>query len=261
VRRPLDQELVRRGLIGTPDQARELILAGRVTVGGRPAFTPRGLVAPEEPLVVEQPRPEFVSRGGHKLRAALDRFDLVVEGRRCLDAGASTGGFTDVLLAAGASHVVTVDVGYGQLAWELRTDPRVTAMERTNVRDVDPADLPFAPQVVTADLSFTSLATVVPVLARLAAAGADLVLLVKPQFEAPSDRIGPGGVVSDPEVWRDAIRGAAEACREAGLGPLAVMASPIRGPAGNVEFLVHARKGAPGTALDIEAALSEVPGP
>ena len=232
---------------------------GRITVGGRPATKPGTLVAPGEAVSVQGPARRFASRGGEKLDAALDRFGVDPAGRPCLDAGAGTGGFTDVLLSRGAAHVVAVDVGRGQLDWRLRSDPRVTVMERVNVRSLRPEDLPVAPEVVVADLSFISLAKVLPALGRVAAPGADVVLLVKPQFEAGRADVGRGGVVADPGVWRRVIAEAAEACRREGLGPLAVMASPIRGPAGNVEFLLHARQGHPGGEVDAEGAIREAP--
>jgi 23S rRNA (cytidine1920-2'-O)/16S rRNA (cytidine1409-2'-O)-methyltransferase len=214
-------------------------------------------VRPDEPVAVEAAKRRYASRGGEKLSAALERFAIDVGGRRCLDVGASTGGFTDVLLDAGAAHVVAVDVGYGQLDWRLRTDPRVTVMERTNARHLRREDLPYAPEVIAGDLSFISLTRVVPALAALAAPDAHLVLLVKPQFESGREEVDPGGVVTDPGAWRRAIETVAEACRASGAGPQAVMASPLRGPAGNVEFLLHARAGRPGLPLVVEAAVSE----
>jgi len=259
VRRRLDQELVRRGLTTSRTEARDAIMAGRVTVAGRPAMKPGGLIAAGEPVSVEGEREAFASRGGRKLRAALDRFAVVIEGRRCLDAGASTGGFTDVLLRAGASHVTAVDVGYGQLAWKLRTDARVTVLERTNVRDLTPEDLAGPAEVIVADLSFISLRTVLPALLSVAAADADLILLVKPQFEVGRGRVGRGGVVSDPGHWVAAIEGVAEACSALGAGPQDVVASPIRGPAGNVEFLLHARRGAEARVPDVSGAIRGAP--
>ncbi len=259
MRRRLDQELVRRGLATSRTEARDAILAGRVQVAGRPALKPAGLVAPGEPVVLEGPARPYASRGGEKLAPALDRFGVDPAGRSCLDAGASTGGFTDVLLSRGATRVAAVDVGYGQLAWRLREDERVIVMERTNVRDLRPTDLPYAPDLVVADLSFISLAKVLPALVALAADGADFVLLVKPQFEAGRQEVGSGGVVRDPAVWRTVLARTDEACRANGLGPLAATASPVRGPAGNVEFLLHARKGEPGRPLDLDATLAEAP--
>ena len=235
---------------------------GLVLVGGRTAGKPSTLIDPAEPVELVGPARRFVSRGGEKLDAGLDRFEIAVKGRLALDAGASTGGFTDCLLRRGVASVVAVDVGYGQLAWSLRGDPRVTVLERTNVRDLRADALPFAPEIVVADLSFISLRLVVGALAGIAAeGGADLVLLVKPQFEAGRDAVGPGGVVRDPEGWRTAILGVAEASEAAGLRPADVMASPVRGPAGNVEFLLHAVKTATGGAgreieLDVRAAVA-----
>jgi 23S rRNA (cytidine1920-2'-O)/16S rRNA (cytidine1409-2'-O)-methyltransferase len=261
-RRRLDAELVRRGLATSRAQAQAAVRDGLVLVAGRTAAKPSTLVDRAEAVEVVGPARRFVSRGGEKLEAALERFGVAVEGRRALDAGASTGGFTDCLLRRGAAHVVAVDVGYGQLAWSLRSDPRVTVLERTNVRDLRADALPFAPEIVVVDLSFISLRLVVGTLARLAAREADFVLLVKPQFEAGRARVGSGGVVRDPAVWTDAITDVAESCRVAGLRPVGVMASPVRGPAGNVEFLLYAVTagvdGPPGPVqdLDVDAAVA-----
>ena len=200
---------------------------------------------------------EFVSRGGPKLLAALDRFGVDPLDRDCLDAGASTGGFTDCLLRGGATRVIAVDVGYGQLAWSLRADPRVTVLERTNARDLTAGNLPFAPSLVVADLSFISLRLVLPALARVAAPKADFVLLVKPQFEAGRGDVGAGGVVRDPVVWKRVIGDVAGSCREVGAAPTDVMASPILGPAGNVEFLLHAGCADEDHTLDVDSAVAE----
>jgi 23S rRNA (cytidine1920-2'-O)/16S rRNA (cytidine1409-2'-O)-methyltransferase len=258
-RRRLDAELVRRGLATSRTEAQAAVRDGLVLVGGRTAGKPSTLVDPAEPLQLVGAARRFVSRGGEKLEAALDGFGIVVTGRRALDAGASTGGFTDCLLQRGASHVVAADVGYGQLAWPLREDPRVTVLERTNVRDLRPESLPFAPEIVVADLSFISLRLVVDALAAIAAVDAELVLLVKPQFEAGRDGVGPGGVVREPGRWAEAIRGVADAAATAGLQALDVVASPVRGPAGNVEFLLRATKapgGGPAAGLDVDGALA-----
>lgn len=254
-RRRLDAELVRRGLVSSRIEAQIAVREGLVLVGGRAATKVSTMVDPAEPLEIVGPPRRFVSRAGEKLDAALERFEIDVRERRCLDAGASTGGFTDRLLRGGAAHVVAVDVGYGQLAWSLRNDPRVTVLERTDVRDLRSQSLPFAPDLVTADLSFISLRLVIPVLADLANDQADLVLLVKPQFEAGRARVGSGGVVRDPSARAGAIRTVAAACERSGLAVVGVMASPLTGPAGNVEFPLHARKGAMGTAFDLEAAI------
>ncbi|MBI4260353.1 MAG: TlyA family RNA methyltransferase [Actinobacteria bacterium] len=240
-RRRLDTELVRRGLAGSRTEAQDAVRSGRVLVGGRPTAKPSTLVSADEPVRLVGPPRRFVSRGGEKLDAGLDRFSVDPVGLDCLDAGASTGGFTDCLLRRGASRVVAVDVGYGQLSWTLREDPRVVAMERTNVRDLRAEDLPFRPRVTVADLSFISLGLVIPTLAGVTAEGGELILLVKPQFEAGPEAVGRGGVVRDPAVWRSVLEGVAGACRDAGVRPRAAMASPLLGPAGNVEFLLHGR--------------------
>lgn len=245
----LDAELVRRGLARSREHASELIAAGRVAVGGQLAAKPATQVARDAPVTVADDAdagPQYVSRGGHKLAGALAAFkDLDVAGRRCLDAGASTGGFTDVLLQAGAGHVVAADVGYGQLAWPLRTDDRVTVLDRVNVRVLDPALVAPAPQVVVADLSFISLSKVLPALAAAAAPDADFVLMVKPQFELGKGRVGAGGVVRIPEDRAAAVRTVCETALGLGLGVLGVTASPLPGPAGNVEYFVWFRRGGP----------------
>jgi 23S rRNA (cytidine1920-2'-O)/16S rRNA (cytidine1409-2'-O)-methyltransferase len=256
-RRRLDVELVRRGLVGDRAEAQEAVRAGHVTVRGAPATKSTTLVDADEPLAISRPARPFASRGGGKLAAALERFAIDPSGRDCLDAGASTGGFTDCLLRRGARHVVAVDVGYGLLAWELRTDRRVTVLERTNVRDLNPAMLPYRPSLIAIDLSFISVGLAVPPLAGAAAPGADLVLLVKPQFEADRGDVERGGVVRDPGAWRRAISRATDACRRADAGASALMASPVRGPAGNVEFLLHARVGAAARAVDVDRAIAE----
>jgi 23S rRNA (cytidine1920-2'-O)/16S rRNA (cytidine1409-2'-O)-methyltransferase len=252
-RRRLDAELVRRGLVASRGEAREAVEAGLVTVGGAPVTKPASMVAADVPVAVAGGTRPFASRAGGKLAAALDRFGVVVEGRTCLDAGASTGGFTDCLLQAGAATVIAVDVGYGQLAWGLRTDPRVVVMDRTNVRSITPQDLPALPDLVVADLSFISLGVVMPGLAPLAP---EHVVLVKPQFEAGKGRVGKGGVVRDPAVWRDVLDRVAAAAEAAGLGATGAMASPLPGPAGNVEFLLHLERGRRCEA-DLDAAVDE----
>jgi 23S rRNA (cytidine1920-2'-O)/16S rRNA (cytidine1409-2'-O)-methyltransferase len=253
VRRRLDAELVRRGLVSSRRVAVEAIEAGTVMVAGSPARTPARMVEGSEPIVVTGPPPRFVSRGGEKLAAALDRFSIVVSGRRCLDAGASTGGFTDCLLQHGATEVVAVDVGRGQLAWSLREDPRVRVLERTNVRHLEPSEIGEPAELATADLSFISLVLVAPALARLTTAEAELVLLVKPQFEAGRARVGRGGIVRDPAVHRDVLGAVVEGLGGAGLETVAVMPSPLRGADGNREFLAHARKARPGI-IRVDAA-------
>jgi 23S rRNA (cytidine1920-2'-O)/16S rRNA (cytidine1409-2'-O)-methyltransferase len=255
--RRLDAELVRRGLAATPDEAREVVDAGRVAVAGITATKVATLVAGDVPVEVVGPVPAYVSRAGGKLAAALDRFQIDPRGRECLDAGASTGGFTDCLLQRHAAAVVAVDVGYGQLAWRLRSDPRVRVLERTNVRSLTREMLPFAPDLVVADLSFVSLRGVVGVLADVASDDAVHVVLVKPQFEARREDVGPGGVVRDPETWRRAIENVVDAAGAAGLAPRGVMASPLPGPAGNVEFSLVLTARRPAADLDVDAAIRE----
>ena len=231
--------------------AREAIDAGLVTVDGAPAHKPAHQVLPSSDLVVTAPPRRYVSRGGGKLAHALEAFDVDVEGRRCLDAGISTGGFTDCLLQHGAAHVVGVDVGYGQVAERVRTDDRVDVRERTNIRDVTADQLPAPVDLVVCDVSFIALRVVLPVLVGLATAEADVVALVKPQFEAGRDDVGSGGVVRDPGVWERVLREVVAAAAELGWRVVDVTASPLPGPAGNVEFLVHARRTSPaGTDLE-----------
>jgi 23S rRNA (cytidine1920-2'-O)/16S rRNA (cytidine1409-2'-O)-methyltransferase len=256
-RRRLDAELVRRGLVEDPARARAVVGAGLVSVGGIPTSNAASMVRDDEALVVATPGERLVSRAGAKLEAALDRFGIEVAGRECLDAGAATGGFTEVLLRAGARRVAAVDVAYGELAWRLRNDPRVLVLERTNVRDLTPRMLGFTPTIVAADLSFVSLRTVLPYLLVVAGPAADLVVLVKPQFEVPGRDVGAGGVVRDPGLWRRALSEVAEAATGWGAPPIAVLASPLPGSAGNVEFPMHLRRGAPGATADLEAALAE----
>ncbi len=240
----LDAELVRRGLAASRSEAKRMVEAGLVTVGGLPATRSASLVSPDKSLVVTGPGARFVSRGGHKLNGAPEKLDVEVAGRRWLDAGASTGGFTDRLLQGGAAAVVAVDVGYGQLAWDLRNDPRVIVKERVNVRLLTPEDLPWRPEGVVADLSFISLTLVLPALTACAQPQADYVLLVKPQFEAGRAAVGSGGVVRDPTHRRRAVERVLEAGRTCGLGVAGAVASPLPGPAGNREFFVHLRRGA-----------------
>jgi 23S rRNA (cytidine1920-2'-O)/16S rRNA (cytidine1409-2'-O)-methyltransferase len=242
VRRRLDTEMVRRGLAVTRSEAALAIRSGKVVVSGRPAMKAGTMVRPDEPIALSAPARKYVSRGGEKLEAALDRFDIDVEGLDALDAGASTGGFTDCLLARGAERVVAVDVGYGQLDWRLREDPRVTVLERVNVRELRPELLPYAAEIMVADLSFISLRLALPALVRCASPDARFVLLVKPQFEAGRAEVGDGGVVRDPEVWRRVVAEIADCCREEGARVMGTIASPLLGPAGNVEFFVHAQR-------------------
>jgi 23S rRNA (cytidine1920-2'-O)/16S rRNA (cytidine1409-2'-O)-methyltransferase len=267
----LDAELVRRGLARSREHASELIAEGRVRVSGAVATKPAtGVTTDVALVVVEDPdRPDYVSRGGHKLAGALAAFGaagLVGEGRRCLDAGASTGGFTDVLLRAGAREVVAVDVGYGQLAWRIRQDERVRVHDRTNVRQLTPELVGGPVDLVVGDLSFISLELVLDALLGVCRPDADLALMVKPQFEVGKDRVGKGGVVRDPALRAEAVTAVADAAARRGWGAEMVTTSPLPGPSGNVEFFVWLRRGA--AAVDAEeiervvraAAPSGVPG-
>jgi 23S rRNA (cytidine1920-2'-O)/16S rRNA (cytidine1409-2'-O)-methyltransferase len=244
------------------------VVRGAVLVGGSVADKPARLVAEGDPIEVDHDGRRFVSRGGDKLDAALERFPVIVVGRRCLDAGASTGGFTDCLLQRGAAHVLAVDVGYGQLDPGLRADPRVEVRERTNIRSMAEADA-AAFDLVVADLSFISLTTVIPVLTgALAGPGADLVLLVKPQFELGRIEVSRGrGVIRDAALRRAALDRVASALLAAGATIMGVMASPVLGPAGNAEYLLWGRLASPGgdpipaSALDglFDAAVAASP--
>jgi 23S rRNA (cytidine1920-2'-O)/16S rRNA (cytidine1409-2'-O)-methyltransferase len=240
--------MVRRGLARSREHANELITAKRVKVGGAVATKPATAVTTDVALVVleDDKSPDYVSRGGHKLAGALAAFEpqgLEVTGRRCLDAGASTGGFTDVLLRHGAAHVVAVDVGYGQMAWSLRQDPRVEIHDRTNVRELTAEQIGGPVDLVVGDLSFISLLLVLDALVGVAKPDGDLALMVKPQFEVGKDRIGKGGVVRDLSLRAEAVERVAAAAAERGWGARAVVTSPLPGPSGNVEFFLWLRRG------------------
>ena len=246
----LDAELVRRGLARSREHASDLIAAGKVKVSGTVATKPATGVGADAPIVVdtsETDDPGYASRGAHKLIGALEAFPGVqVKGRTTLDAGASTGGFTDVLLRNEAAHVIAVDVGYGQLVWSLQTDERVTVMDRTNVRTLTLDDIGGEPvDLVVSDLSFISLTLVLPALIGVVKPDGDLVLMVKPQFEVGKERLGKGGVVRDPELRADAVRGVAAKAAELGWGVEGVAASPLPGPSGNVEYFLWIRRSAP----------------
>lgn len=246
MRTRLDAELVRRNLARSREHAQDLIDRGFVKVAGLPASKAASQVDQEVSITVELPGEDYVSRGGHKLVSALDAFPtLRIEGRRCLDAGASTGGFTDVLLKRGAKKVIAVDVGYGQLAWSLQSDSRVEIHDRTNVRELTSAKIGGEVELVVADLSFISLKTVLPALAGVSTESADLLLMVKPQFEVGRERLGAGGVVREPELRQWAVLEVASKAAELGLGSLGVVASSLPGPSGNVEYFLWLRRGAP----------------
>lgn len=241
----LDAELVRRGLARSREHAVELISAGRVQVRGVVATKAASGVDNDTAMrvIADTGDPGYASRGGHKLAGALAAFPGIrIEGRRCLDAGASTGGFTDVLLRAGAAEVVAVDVGYGQLAWAVRSDERVRVIDRTNVRSLTPDQIGGPVGLTVADLSFISLGLVLPALVACTEPGGDLVPMVKPQFEVGRERLGSGGVVRDPQLRAEAVLGVAHSAAELGWHPAGVMRSPLPGPAGNVEFFLWLRR-------------------
>ena len=255
-RRRLDAELVRRGLVASRTEAQRLIAVGGVLVSGKPSARPATLVAAADPIEITE-SDRWASRAGGKLAAALDAFTVVVEGRRALDVGASTGGFTDVLLANGAASVTAVDVGYGQLVWRLRTDPRVMVHDRTNFRTADVAALGAPFDLVVIDVSFISVTLLAAGLAQAGREGTDYVVLIKPQFEVGRDAVGPGGIVRDPAAHRGAIGVVTAALAAEGVAPRALIPSPVRGAKGNLEFLLDAVLGA--EPRDLTAVLSEAP--
>ena len=255
MRTRLDAELVRRGIARSRDHANDLIEARQILVNGIPASKPATQVDPETSIKMAKERDDFVSRGGHKLAGALDHFTgITLQGRRALDAGASTGGFTDVLLKRGVGHVVAVDVGYGQLAWEIRQDSRVTVLDRTNVRHLTLEQVGEPVDLVVADLSFISLTLVIPALKEVTTSDADLVVMVKPQFEVGREKLGAGGVVRDTQLRKQAVRDVALSAYDLGLGCIDVVASPLPGPSGNVEYFLWLKRG--GSQLD-ERTLDE----
>lgn len=253
----IDSELVRRGLARSRTHAAQLVTDGHVTLDGAVVTKPARQVDPAQAIEVITPSgDDYVSRGAHKLAGALDALTERglaprVEDRRCLDAGASTGGFTDVLLRRGAARVVSVDVGYGQLAWSLQSDERVTVLDRTNVRTLDPEAVAPAPGLIVGDLSFISLTLVLPALVAAAADDADLLLMVKPQFEVGKERLGHGGVVREPALHVETVLDVAEAAHGLGLGIDAVTASPLPGPAGNVEYFLNMHAGLADSSTDL----------
>ena len=257
----IDQVLVERGLFESRSKAAAAVLAGDVLLqrGDRRIDKPGQMIDAEEPLRVAQ-RDRYVSRGGIKLENALATFQAVeVAGRHALDAGASTGGFTDCLLQRGAEHVIAVDVAYGELHMKLRNDPRVTVIERRNVRELTPEELEYRPDLIVADLSFISLNKVLPALRACAAERFDMLALVKPQFEVGRERIGKGGVVRDRQARIDAIAGAARSAGEAGFAVLGACSSGLPGPAGNREaFLWLTEQGRAGAAEDLQELAESV---
>lgn len=257
--RRLDAELVRRSLADSREAAKKLITAGAVLLDGVVVTKPARQVDPAQAIVISAEESEnYASRGAYKLAGVLDLLGErapVIEGRRIIDAGASTGGFTDVLLRRGAGHVIAVDVGYGQLVWRLREDPRVTVLERTNVRTLDPAAVAPAPDMAVGDLSFISLTLVLPALVAACSPQADFLLMVKPQFEIGKERLGAGGVVRNLDHHEETITKVASCALDLGLDTLAVVASPLPGPSGNVEYFLHMRRDGKAALRDVPAAI------
>lgn len=261
VRRRLDVELVRRHLARSREQAQEFIDAGFVEVNGMVATKAASQVEENAAIRVNtDPDEDYVSRGAHKLIGALDAFGMEVSGKVVLDAGASTGGFSDVLLRRNAAHIYCVDVGYGQLAWKIANDPRVKVMDRFNVRNLTESDLDTQVDLIVADLSFISLETVLPALVSVLKPTGDALLMVKPQFEVGKELLGPGGVVSENSLRIDAVNKIANKAFELGLGMAGVVASPLPGPSGNVEYFLWLNRSASAPKLTaIEKAVQEGP--
>jgi 23S rRNA (cytidine1920-2'-O)/16S rRNA (cytidine1409-2'-O)-methyltransferase len=243
MRSRLDSEMARRGLTESREVARRLIMEGRVRVNSRPAAKPDIRVSPDTDIAIVGSVPEYASRGAYKLIAALDHFQVRVEGRLALDVGASTGGFTDVLLKRGAARVIALDVGYGQIVERLRADPRVTMMDRTNIRLVTAEMLPYRPDLITIDTSFISLRIVLPAVLALAAPKAEIIALVKPQFEVGKGKVGKGGIVRDEAMRRAVLEELLQFARGIGLMVVGAIESPIAGAKGNREFLAMMRLG------------------
>jgi 23S rRNA (cytidine1920-2'-O)/16S rRNA (cytidine1409-2'-O)-methyltransferase len=251
----LDVLLVERGLVESRELARRLIMAGEVSVDGQIADKPGKVVAADAELTLKA-MPKYVSRGGEKLAAALEAFPVTVQGVDCADVGASTGGFTDCLLQHGAAKVYAIDVGYGQLDYKLRGDPRVVVMERTNVRYVE--TLPERVSVVSIDVSFISLRLILNVIKGWLTEGASLVPLIKPQFEAGKSDVGKGGVVRDPDIHRRVLTEVLNAAQAEGFGVHGLIRSPLKGPAGNTEFLAWLRHGIPDPTMSIDTRLDRL---
>jgi 23S rRNA (cytidine1920-2'-O)/16S rRNA (cytidine1409-2'-O)-methyltransferase len=258
-RRRIDTLLAERGLCGSRTSAAESVRAGRVRIGrdGPLARRPGQLVAEDADLLLLA-APRFVSRGGIKLENALEAFAIDVSGLRCLDVGASTGGFTDCLLKRGAERVIALDVARGQLDWGLRNDPRVEVLEGHNARDLDPSELPFAAELATVDVSFISLAKMLPAVARCVVDDGELLALIKPQFELGRERVGKGGVVRDSADRRDALRSVAASAAGAGLAVRGFASSGLPGPKGNRESFIRLDRGGAAVGVDIEAEIERV---
>ena len=257
-RKRLDALMAERGLFPSRSRAAAAVMAGEVRIGDEPARKPGQMVADDAQIAVD-PGPDYVSRGGVKLANALDALQIDVIGRHALDVGASTGGFTDVLLQRGSAAVVALDVAYGELHWRLRQDPRVTVLERTNARSLRCESLPYRPDLIVADVSFISLGKVLPAVLACAAERFDCLAMVKPQFEAGRGRVGKGGVVRDPQLRAETVAGVAEGARAGGWSVMGFARSGLPGPSGNQEtFAWLAEPGRPGAVEDVAAAVESV---
>lgn len=254
----LDVLLVQKGFFTTREKAHKNIMAGLVFIKGQRVDKAGEMVDIDSNIEVRGNALPYVSRGGLKIEKALREFSIQVEGKSAIDVGASTGGFTDCLLKNGASHVTAIDVGYGQFAWELRNDPRVKLMERTNVRYVKPEDIGHLCDICVIDVSFISLKLVLPVVKGLTNNGGEIVCLIKPQFEAGRDKVGKKGVVKDPEVHKDVIRDIIEFCISKGLSVKGLSYSPIKGPEGNIEYLLYLKNCMEDCISDIYRKIEDV---
>lgn len=254
MKKRLDVLLVERGLVESRERAQALILAGKVLVEGEVISKPGTFISPEAKVEIKESLP-YVSRGGLKLEFALRAFGVDPRGKVAIDVGASTGGFTDCLLQHGAVRVYAVDVGYGQLAWKLRQDPRVVVLERTNIRYLE--SLPEPVDLATIDVSFISLKLVLPPVLKLMKPRAEILALIKPQFEAGREKVGKGGVVRDPRVHKEVLESLVEYAKGLGLSTLGLVPSPLLGPAGNVEFFAYWARGIEASSIDLEKALEE----
>ncbi len=238
----LDVYLTEKGLVATREKARAVIMAGEVYINEQKADKAGQMVSDEDTVLVRTDSLRYVSRGGLKLEKAMASFPISLEGAVCMDIGASTGGFTDCMLQNGAARVYAIDVGYGQLAWSLRTDERVVNLERTNIRYVTEAEIPEAVDFASVDVSFISLRLVLPVAFHRLRDGGEMVCLIKPQFEAGREKVGKGGVVRDKETHREVIAAVLSFAKETGFAVLGLDFSPVKGPKGNIEYLVHLKK-------------------
>jgi len=242
LKKRLDRVLVERGLVDSREKGQAIIMAGLVEVDGKRVEKSGHLTPSASEVTIKRPPATYVSRGGHKLEAAITHFSVDVAGRVILDVGASTGGFTDCLLQHGAQRVIAVDVGYGQLDWKLRQDPRVTVLERTNIRYLQPQSLPTVPQGAVIDTAFISLRLVVPAVMTLLPKRSFVVALIKPQFEVGKGRVGKGGVVRDPGLHQEVIEGLRRFFETMGWNVKGHIPSPLLGPKGNREFLIYMKR-------------------